>query len=229
MTSELILALYGLKEDAAFAWKQALEGSRDGLPALKRSLANTQYQIMNLPNPGNEPTADKSWIMTFSGQRFDPFNPNPDAILIEDIAHALSNICRFTGHVRHHYSVAQHSVLVSKLCSPADALAGLLHDASEAYMNDAARPVKRHPEMVGFRDAENKLQRIIFEKFGLPGDMPASVKRADNELCIAEGKTLNPHLGDYWKLVQVRDINVLPTTPDTARAMFLHRFQELTK
>src|ERR1017187_10636100 len=75
-------------------------------------------------------------ITTFSGIHFWPLLPNPADIRIEDIAHALSNQCRFAGHAREFYSVAEHSVRVSQLCPPEDALWGLLHDASEAYLTD---------------------------------------------------------------------------------------------
>jgi hypothetical protein len=70
-------------------------------------------------------------ITTFSDVRFWPLLPNPDDIRIEDIAHALSNQCRFAGHAREFYSVAEHCVRVSQLCRPEEALWGLLHDASE--------------------------------------------------------------------------------------------------
>ena len=79
------------------------------------------------------------WMQTHSGIQFWPLDPRPEDILIEDIAHALSNQCRFAGHCCFHYSVAQHSVLVSENVPAQDAMWGLLHDAGEAYLVDLPR------------------------------------------------------------------------------------------
>jgi len=86
---------------------------------------------------------DAAFLPTCSGRRVHLLNPSPDEIAIEDIAHALSHACRFAGHVPSYYSVAQHSVLVSELLDERTALWGLLHDASEAYLHDLTRPLKR--------------------------------------------------------------------------------------
>lgn len=83
------------------------------------------------------------WILTFSGERFYPFSPAPEEVKTKDIAHALANICRFNGHTRGFYSVAAHSVHVSRLVPPEFALEALLHDAAEAYVGDMVRPLKR--------------------------------------------------------------------------------------
>jgi len=86
-------------------------------------------------------------IGLFSGGTFDILNPRAEDVRIEDIAHALSQQCRFTGHTKTFYSVAQHSVLASTLVAAPDELWALLHDASEAYMGDMNRPLKHAPEM----------------------------------------------------------------------------------
>lgn len=83
------------------------------------------------------------WAMTFSGRRFYPAAPHVDAGCLDDIAHSLAHQCRFAGHCFTSYSVAQHSVLVSQLCSPENQLVGLLHDATEAYLQDIIRPLKK--------------------------------------------------------------------------------------
>jgi uncharacterized protein len=92
-------------------------------------------------------TRTGDWIQTYTGKQFWPLSPLPEDIVIEDIAHALSMQCRFGGHVRTFYSVAQHSVHVSLLVEPQYALWGLLHDAAEAYLVDLPRPIKKFSEM----------------------------------------------------------------------------------
>src|SRR5690349_6806238 len=86
-----------------------------------------------------------STITTHSGVQFDLLKPDPSVVHLEDIAHALSHLCRYTGHCNRFYSVAEHSVIVSLMVPPSEpklAMQGLLHDATEAYVNDLARPLK---------------------------------------------------------------------------------------
>jgi hypothetical protein len=100
--------------------------------------------------------------------------------LIEDIAHALSNQCRFGGHVKKFYSVAQHSIIVAWQCQPEDAPWGLLHDASETYLGDMVSPLKRDDNFgFSYREAEAKLLEAISKRFDLPGQIPPSVKLLD--------------------------------------------------
>ncbi|WP_296232280.1 phosphohydrolase [uncultured Pseudomonas sp.] len=88
-----------------------------------------------------------TWILTNSARPFDLLNPRAQDILTTDLAHALSLVCRFCGHCAHHYSVAQHSLLVAYIIekeggTPEEQLAGLLHDGTEAYISDLTRPLK---------------------------------------------------------------------------------------
>lgn len=158
-------------------------------------------------------------MQTASGRMFYPLDPRPDEIHIEDIAAALSRICRFGGHCRAFYSVAQHSVLVSEHSGPGDELWGLLHDASEAYLGDLIRPLKRQECMSSWRKAEAAVMSAVRVRFQLPGprcgrcdgegrygpygfwdceacnrrgwlDMPASVKYADEVLLKTEARDL---------------------------------------
>ena len=177
--------------------------------------------------------ATKDWIQTRSGRKFFPITPDPEAIDIGDIAHALSNICRYTGHVSRFYSVAEHSVWVSMFVPAQDALAGLLHDASEAYLCDVARPVKHHPDMSGYRTAEKHLERVILERFGLPGELPKSVHEADNRMLTTEAQELMAPLHPDWKksgaLLSPYSIpgNALGWPPELAKKKFLARFYAL--
>ena len=130
--------------------------------------------------------------MTASGRPFWPLNPRPQDICIEDIAHHLSLLCRYTGATRCFYSIAQHSVLVSQACDPADALHGLLHDAAEAYLHDIPRPLKRLPAFAPYREAEARLQAMIYETFGLSPIEPPAVKLIDRRMLRTEQRDLMP-------------------------------------
>ena len=110
------------------------------------------------------------WIQTYTGRRFHPLAPRADELDLVDIAHALSLNCRFNGHCRCFYSVAEHCVRVADILPPELALWGLLHDAAEAYLADVPRPAKQ--QMPQFVAAEDRLLRVIVEHFGLSWPMP---------------------------------------------------------
>ncbi len=171
----------------------------------------------------------QGYIGTFSGLRFWPLNPDPEKILIEDIAHALAHQCRFGGHSSKFYSVAEHSVYVSRRCRQDDALWALLHDASEASLVDLPRPLKLLPEFAPYRAAECRLQRVIAQRFGLPPDQPASVTAADDEMLWIEIHSLLGSMPDE----AVRDVRppfevLKPLLPAEAERLFLQRFADLT-
>jgi uncharacterized protein len=170
-----------------------------------------------------------SWegvIQTFSGKIFKPFDPNPDGICIEDIAHSLSQQCRFTGHTSLFYSIAQHSVLVSLMCDPKDALWGLLHDASEAYLCDIAHPVKHSGAMQSYRRAEARVMLAVCDRFELGLDMPESVHEADYKMLITEARDLMPP-ADWYNLADCYDGKVIPWSANWSEIRFLNRFKEL--
>lgn len=169
------------------------------------------------------------WIQTYSGRRFNPINPNPDAIVIQDIAHALSMQCRFSGHSKDFYSVAQHSVLVSYICDQQDALWGLLHDATEAYLVDVPRPLKRSGKLQGYIEIESVMQDAICRRFALPHKEPPSVKMADTLLLATEARDLMSPLHSTWQ--QSADplpFKIEPWNHQKAKNMFMKRFFELT-
>ena len=110
-------------------------------------------------------TNDCSYFPTYSGCRVDVLHPDPIQIKFRDIAHALSQICRYAGHTKYFYSVAEHCVrLVQATPAGAKRLA-LMHDAAEAYLQDIPRPVKRLDIMKPYRDAEKHLVGVIFRKY----------------------------------------------------------------
>jgi len=135
----------------------------------------------------------KSYLRTFTGKKFFPFDPKPDQIDIRDIAHALSHMCRFGGHVKRFYSVAEHSVHVSTIIlvqtkDPNLALLGLLHDAAEAYLVDIPHPIKIH--LPDYQKLEASVTEVINKKYGLdllPYDL---IKEADIILLVTEMRDL---------------------------------------
>lgn len=172
-----------------------------------------------------EPTG---WIQTFTGKKFYPGNPKLEDICIEDIAHSLSMMCRFTGHCREFYSVASHSIHVSNQCSKENQLHGLLHDASEAYITDVSRPVKRMKELSGYRDIENALQKIICKRFGLPEVEPEEVKMVDVRMLSTEARDLMAPLHIDWvQPSKPYEFKIKSISPRDANEQFIERFNEL--
>ena len=114
------------------------------------------------------------FIQTLSGRRVNPLDAAPEDIDPADIARALSNLCRFGGHSKAFYSVAQHSAIVCDLleergATPDELMAALLHDAAEAYLGDLPHPLKHRSELgAAFRVAEKRLEAVIAERFALP-------------------------------------------------------------
>jgi uncharacterized protein len=167
------------------------------------------------------------WIETFTGKQFwftDPFQ-----ICIEDIAGALSKICRFTGHCSDFYSVAEHSVLVSFLVPKELQLSALLHDASEAYLSDISSPLK---EML---PRYKKLEKTITESIGYYFKLPKNysklyeVKLADHIQLKEEANLLIPSKGSTWNFPDTLPRGITPKllTPKQAEVFFLERFKDL--
>jgi len=169
------------------------------------------------------------WIQTYTGRRFTPTNPVIEAIVLEDIAHPLSMQCRFSGHTKEFYSVAQHSVLVSYICDRADALWGLLHDASEAYLVDIPRPIKQSGKFDNYLEFEKVMQKAVCKRFGLPEEMPASVKMADDTLLMTEARDLMSPLHAGWTITgDPLPFHIKAVPQPIAKSMFIKRFWELT-
>lgn len=169
-----------------------------------------------------------NWIQTHSGARFSPLNPVPEAIIIQDIAHALSMQCRFSGHVNEFYSVAQHSVNVSYVCDAQDALWGLLHDATEAYLIDVPSPLKRSGKFEEFVKMEAIMQTAICKRFGLEDKEPASVKKADKLMVVTEARDLMCPLRPDWNQVcEPLPFHIVPLPQRQAKELFLKRYFQL--
>lgn len=140
------------------------------------------------------------WMQTISGRRFYPLDPRPSEIFIEDIAYALSNVCRFGGHCSRFYCVADHSIRVSRAVAENggttdEILCGLLHDAAEAYIGDMVWPLKQAPEMKAYKTIEHGIEAAIAVRFGVPFPNPAIVKKCDLILLSTEKRDLMGHEG----------------------------------
>lgn len=171
-----------------------------------------------------------SWMQTAGGRAYWPLDPRPEDVFIEDIAHALGHLCRYAGHTRTFYSVAEHSIYVSRLVPPEHALAGLLHDATEAYCVDVPRPLKKYlPE---YEAIEELNWRAIATRFGLPFDLDPCVKHADNAILLTEQDQLMPAVPlKRWDVGETggleANIKIFGYMPGRATEKFLARFHEL--
>lgn len=150
--------------------------------------------------------------------------PKHADIALEDIALGLSRICRWNGQLREFYSVAQHSVLVAEQCGAGAGLWGLLHDASEAYLCDLPSPLKALPALAGYRALEAIWQRVIYQRFGLAGEVPREVWTADAYVLAWERRDLVDGAPTAPELPAER---LRGLRPRQAEDLFLSRFREL--
>lgn len=170
-------------------------------------------------------------MTTFTGLRFCYYDPQPQSVSLQDIAHHLSLLCRWGGACSQFYSVAQHSVLVSHLCPPALARWGLLHDAAEAYFGDLQGGIKLMlPE---YKEMEVRAMQVIAERFGLPWPQPPQLKQFDLLALALEARDLmhqsevlyDQH-GNILKL-ELPPMVLHAWSPAVAKSRFLVRFGEL--
>jgi hypothetical protein len=185
-------------------------------------------------DPEGGPPSPGPYLQTVSGRWVNPFDPDPGQIELADIGRALANQCRFGGHCRTFYSVAQHCVIVSELIeeeggSAEDALAALMHDAAEAYLGDLPHPIKHRSQLgAAFRDAEQPLERVIRDRFAITGPS-AAVKRIDRALLATERRTFSAEQWHWPELAGVEplEVDLEAWLPDDAAEAFLRRFEEL--
>lgn len=162
-------------------------------------------------------------IVTYTGRVVKPMEMTIDDISLVDISHALSQLCRFTGHTKKFYSVAEHSVRCYDIATE-HKLWVLLHDASETYLNDIARPLKHSPAYEAYREAEEHIMRVIAKKFELPWPEPAYVKSLDRQLLATEVRDLM--WGDaYTGGIEALSDKIIPLDPETAETAFIYRLK----
>lgn len=188
------------------------------------------------------------FMQTVSGKAFWPLDPRADEVDIEDIAHALSMMCRFGGHILDFYSVAEHSVRVSEAIAEVggtieEQFFGLLHDAAEAYIGDMVWPLKQAPEVRGYKDVEKRVEAAIAERFGLAPEMPAIVKHFDIVMLATEKRDIaSQHVGGtgrqasaakmatgawHCDVVEPLEWRIEPWCSEVARNHFMGRYRDL--
>lgn len=179
----------------------------------------------------------ESCIMTQSGRYVEPLNLDANDIDIRDIAYSLAGQYRFTSHTRPRYSVGEHSVRAAMFLEEQGAsrelvAEALLHDATEYVLVDIPRPLKADPYFgKAYRGAEDRLYRVIMERFGLPTRMSPEVRDIDVRLLATERRDLLPETpGLEWgvlKGVEPLPDKIVPWNPTKTETKFLNMFYDL--
>lgn len=177
-----------------------------------------------------------SEIMTYTGRTVNPLALRVEDVVVADIAHALSMQCRYSGHVRLFYSVAQHAVLCYRLLASEGAdyqtqFTALHHDDAEYILQDMARPLKEDPRFgQAYRGAEQRAEKVIAESIGFTYPFPPSVKLADTRMLGAEARDLMP-AGfldlDVLQGIDIPEEPVLSWKPEFAERVFLREHTRL--
>jgi len=173
------------------------------------------------------PVGRKDYVSTYSGAEFNIQTCDVMPIPMSDVAHALSMNCRYNGHVNKFYSVAEHCVIISNLVPEEDALWGLLHDATEAFVPDIPRPFK--PFIKGFKEYEQRISDAFAERFGLSKQQPESVHYMDRNIVHDEALELFPEPPTWVELyesVGAGDM-IKCLTPEKAEKAYNERLEAL--
>jgi 5'-deoxynucleotidase YfbR-like HD superfamily hydrolase len=193
------------------------------------------------------------WIQTYSGVKFYIYKPTPADVVMEDVARALSHLCRFTGHLKRFYSVAQHCVHCSEQVegTAIESLWALLHDAHEAYIGDMNSPLKRYlnyNELYAavpngevsveskYAQAERAIDIAVLDKFSIvyTDKELERVKTADMRMLVTEATQLHkrgihPDWGVDTNVYTPYEMEIQPWHPDDAMDRFLRRLKQLTR
>jgi hypothetical protein len=227
--------------DEPMQWDQAIERVADFDDEVPTLVRNPAGVLENWHKP------ERGWMQTYSGRRFYPLEPSAADVELVDVAHGLAMTCRYGGHSKRFYSVAEHCVLVSDIVEgdarragmPADfvraiALEALLHDSAEAYIGDMVRPLKHQAEMAEFRRAEERIEECIRAAFKIQSTEQSRkvIKIVDDRILVDEITALMPNPQMYLEtdtLLGVEPIGVLICgwSPELAQHRFLERYREL--
>jgi uncharacterized protein len=208
------MSTHTITPDGAYVIENGAEHARNG----------TSHEV----NDGRGPC-----LLTYSGGYFYPLSAGPEEIKLIDIAHALSNQCRFGGAVEHFYSVAQHAVVCSWIAEERGhsqdlVFEALMHDASEAYLVDMPRPAKML--LPQYYDLEAKIMGVLGETYGFNSEMSSEVKAIDNVVLHMEARDFGLKFNMNWgnDSDPLPGFRIIPTSPAYARDLFIRRFCELT-
>lgn len=163
------------------------------------------------------------YMRTIMGREIEIHNPDPKLLCIFDVAHGLAFQCRYAGHVRHFYSIAEHCYWASILVEPKFALEALLHDAAETNLNDLIQPVKA--EISGYKPIEEKHERAYAVRFSLRFPFPSPIKKADQAMYALESVTLRHRLSrENHPEANNIGIQLHCWSPRKARKQYLRRY-----
>lgn len=182
--------------------KMTIGGINDALaPGFIEHDGHILHDLVHREAPSIAPAERKGdWMQTANGRAFYPLDARPEEIHFDDIAAALSKLCRYGGHCHTFYSVAEHCVHIANAASDDCKLEALMHDASEAYLADIIRPIK--PFLSNYLDIERNLEQTIANRFGLKWPMPPEVKRLDNAILADEMVQCMVTPPRDWRLVE---------------------------
>ena len=184
-----------------------------------------------------DPNRKGNFIYTYSGVRFYPLDPRPEDINIPDIAHALAQSCRFTGHTSKFYSVAEHAVRMAcealkQGMSRELAFVALMHDASEAYIVDVPRPLKAEPYFGAlYKKYEEGIMEVVAAKYNFAWPMPDEIKILDNRLLNTEQRDLMPPAANtevWFPDAGILKRKICPWSPAKAEKKFLEEVYHLS-
>lgn len=166
-------------------------------------------------------------ILLHSGNYFSYEHPQESRWAFDDIAHGLAMTCRFGGQARRYYSVAEHSVYVSRLVPSELAWDALMHDAAEAFICDMPKPLKEL--LPDYKAVERRVEAAIAARYGLIDPMPREIKIADIQMLRAEQVQIMRNNEDWhWTFnVPEPDVQIACFPPEDAKALFLARAAEL--
>lgn len=168
------------------------------------------------------------WIQTYTGAQHFLMQPEDQEYHILDIAHSLSNLCRFGGHCGDFYSVAQHSVIVAEILPDKHKLCGLLHDAPEAFTGDIMSPLKLLMEDQGaWKVIERHTEIAIATKYDLPWPIPEIVKQADERALATEARDIMDNVTRWGLVATPLSEKIKPMSPEAAENVFLELYADL--